>query len=201
MGIPHKLRAAALVAAAVLLGLLTVEGSYALWSAAASAAPGAVTSASFDVTLAGPSTPSTNMTLATGQPATVSVNPSDALTPGNAVYSSVSMTNNSDAGGQFSISVATGAAAKSNVAPGDLAQYLTVSARFAASSAACGTTAYTNIAAAGLAPIAVPKGTSTTLCFETKLASNAPATVKGQSVTITIPLTATQLCGVPSGCA
>jgi hypothetical protein len=144
MGIPRNLRAAALVAAAVLLGLLTLQGSYALWSAAASAAPGAVTSASFDFTLAGPSTPSTNMTLAAGQPAIVSVNPSGALTPGNAVYSSVSVSNNSDAGGQFNISVNTGAAAKSNVAPGDL---------------------------------------------------------KGQSVTITIPLTATQLCGVPSGCA
>jgi hypothetical protein len=49
--------------------------------------------------------------------------------------------------------------------------------------------------------VAVAKLASTTLCFEVKLASNAPATVKGQSVTITIPLSATQLCGVPSGCA
>lgn len=201
MGIPRNLRAAALVAAAVLLGLLTVQGSYALWSAAASAAPGTVTSASFDVNLSGPSTPSTNMTLAGGQSAIVSVNPSGALTPGSAVYSNVSMTNNSDAGGQFNLSVTTGPAAKSNVAPGDLAQYLTVSAKFAASASACGTTAYTNIAAAGLAPVAVAKLANTTLCFEVRLASNAPATVKGQSVTITIPLTATQLCGVPSGCA
>lgn len=201
MGMTGHLRAVALVAAAVLLGLLTVQASYALWAAAASAAPGTVTSASFDVNLAGPSTPPTNMTLAGGQQAIVPVNPSGALTPGNAVYSSVSVTNKSDAGGQFNISVTTGTASKSNVAPGDLAQYLTVSARFAASAAACGTTAYTNIAAAGLTPVTVPKGTSTTLCFETRLASSAPDTVKGQSVTITIPLTATQLCGVPSGCA
>ncbi|MFC9351418.1 hypothetical protein [Arthrobacter sp. NPDC057013] len=34
--------------------------------------------------------------------------------------------------------VTTGTAAKSNVGAGDLAQYLTVSAKFAASSAACG---------------------------------------------------------------
>jgi hypothetical protein len=201
MRIPRHLRAAALIAAAVLLGLLTVEGSYALWSVAASAAPGTVTSASFDVNLSGPSTPSTNMTLAGGQSAIVSVNPSGSLTPGIAVYSNVSVTNNSDAGGQFNLSVATGPAAKSNVGPGDLAQYLTISAKFAANAAACGTTAYTNIAAAGLAPVAVAKLASTTLCFEVKLASNAPAAVKGQSVTITIPLSATQLCGVPSGCA
>ncbi|MFP3463074.1 hypothetical protein R5O87_19755 [Arthrobacter globiformis] len=94
-----------------------------------------------------------------------------------------------------------GTASKSNIAPGDLAQYLTVSAKFAASAAACGTTGYTNVSSAGLTPVTVPKGTSTTLCFETRLASTAPATVKGQSVTITIPLAATQLCGVPSGCA
>jgi hypothetical protein len=33
------------------------------------------------------------------------------------------------------------------------------------------------------------------------MSPTAPATVKGQAVNITLPLTARQLCGVPSGCA
>lgn len=197
MGIPRQLRAAALVVTAVLMGLLTVQGSYALWAAAASATAGAVTAASFDVSLAGtPTGQVVNMTTAGGQAGIISLSPSTALTPGTAVYSSVSATNNSDAGGQFNISVTAGAPVVSNVAGGALAGYVTVSAKSATSAAACGTTGYT-----GLAPVTVPKGASTTLCYEVKLASNAPATVKGQAVSISIPLTATQLCGVPSGCA
>jgi len=197
MGIPRHLRAAALVAAAVLMGLLTVQGSYALWAAAASATPGAVTAASFDVSLAGtPTGQVINMTTAGGQAGIISLSPSTALTPGTAVYSSVSATNNSDAGGQFNISVTAGAPVVSNVAGGALAGYVTVSAKSATSAAACGTTGYT-----GPAPVTVPKGASTTLCYEVKLAANAPTTVKGQAVSISIPLTATQLCGVPNGCA
>ena len=202
MGIPRHLRAAALVAAAVLLGLLTVQGSYALWAAAASATPGTVTAASFDVSLTGtPTGQVTNMTAAGGQSAIISLNPSTALTPGSAVYSSVSASNNSDAGGQFNISVTAGAPVVSNVAGGAMATYVTVSARTAATDGACGTTNYLAVPAGGLTSAAVPKGTSTTLCFEVRLASNAPAAVKGQAVSISIPLTATQLCGVPSGCA
>ncbi|APX01284.1 hypothetical protein [Arthrobacter sp. QXT-31] len=200
MSIPRHLRAAALVAAAVLLGLLTVQGSYALWSAAAAAAPGTVTSASFDVNLAGaPSNQLTSMTVA-GTPANLAVTtqsiPLAALMPGTAVYASITATNNSDAGGQFNISVTSGAPVLTNAGGGSLATYLTVSAKSATSAATCGTTGYT-----GLTPVTVPKGASTTLCFEVRLASNAPAAVKGQAVSISIPLTATQLCGVPSGCA
>jgi hypothetical protein len=200
MGIPRQLRAAALVAAAVLLGLLTVQGSYALWSAATAAAPGTVTSASFDVNLTGaPSNRITSMTVA-GAPASLALTtqsiPLAALMPGTAVYASVTATNNTDAGGQFNISVTSGTPVLTNAGGGSLATHLTVSAKSAASAAACGTTGYI-----GLTPVTVPKGASTTLCFEVRLASNAPAAVKGQSVSISIPLTATQLCGVPSGCA
>lgn len=201
MGIPRSLRAAALVAAAVALGLLTVQGSYALWAVAASATPGTVTSAAFDVVLTGtPSGQVTTMTQVGGQPANLALTTQSAalstLTPGSAVYSSITATNNSDAGGQFNVSVTAGTPLLANVAGGNLAAYLTVSPKSATSAGACGTTGYT-----GPTPVAVPKSASTTLCFEVRLAANAPATVKGQSVSITIPLTATQLCGVPSGCA
>jgi predicted ribosomally synthesized peptide with SipW-like signal peptide len=207
MGIPRSLRAAALIAAALLLGLLTVQGTYALWAANASATPGSVSAASFNVSLTGlPSGQVTNMTLAGGGAAslalTTSGTPLAALTPGAAVRSSVSATNNSDAGGQFSISITAGAPAVTNVGAGSLAQYLTLSAKTAVSSTECNTsTGYAQLTSAGLTTAAVPKGGSTVVCFEVKLSSTAPATVKGQAVSISIPLTASQLCGVPSGCA
>jgi hypothetical protein len=207
MSIPRNLRAAALIAAAVLLGLLTVQGSYALWSATASAAPGAVSAASFNVSLAGnPSGQVTNMTLAGGESASLALTtqsaPLAALTPDTAVHSSVSATNNSDAGGQFSISITAGAPAVSNVGGGALAQYLTLSAKNVATTAECNTTTgYVPLTAPGLTSASVAKGSATVLCFEVKLSSTAPSTVKGQAVSISIPLTASQLCGVPSGCA
>ncbi|MEN8581693.1 hypothetical protein ABFP37_03145 [Burkholderia sp. RS01] len=207
MGIPRSLRAAALIAAAVLLGLLTVQGSYALWNVGTSAAPGSVSAASFNVSLTGlPSGQMTNMTLAGGGAATLALTtsgtPLAALTPGTAVHSSASITNNSDAGGQFSISVTAGAPTVTNAGGGTLATYLTLSAKNVATTAECSTTTgYTQLTPAGLTTAAVPKGATTIICFEVKLSSTAPATVKGQAVSISIPLTAHQLCGVPSGCA
>lgn len=207
MGIPRSLRAAALIAAAVLMGILTVQGTYALWAANASAAPGSVSSASFNVSLTGmPSGQSTNMTLANGQAASLAVTTQSAplaeLTPGTAVHSSVSATNNSDAGGQFSISVKAGAPTVTNVGAGSLAQYLSVSAKKVATPAECSTTTgYAQLTSAGLITAAVPKGGTAVVCFEVRLAANASSTVKGQAVSISIPLTASQLCGVPSGCA
>lgn len=87
MGIPRSLRAAALVAAAVLMGLLTVQGTYALWAANASVTPGSVSAASFNVSLTGmPSGQVTNMTLAGGQPASLALTtqsvPSGSAGPG-----------------------------------------------------------------------------------------------------------------------
>jgi hypothetical protein len=207
MGIPRKLRAAALIAAAVLLGLLTVQGSYALWAANASAAPGTLSSASFNVSLAGqPSAQSTNMTLAGGQSAHLSLTtvgaPLAGLTPGTAVYASVTAANNSDAGGPFSISITAGAAALTNVGSGSLAQYLTVNTKTAAFAADCSSASgYTPLTATGFASSPIQKGGTAVLCFEVRLAGSAPYSVKGQAVTISLPLTAHQLCGVPNGCA
>jgi hypothetical protein len=123
MGIPRSLRAAALIAAAVLLGLLTVQGSYALWNVGTSAAPGTVSAASFTVNLTGsPSGQVTPMTLAGGQAASLALlTQATALTPGTAVYAGALVGNASDAGGVFSIDVTAGApatsASKSNFLP------------------------------------------------------------------------------------
>lgn len=198
----RSLQAAALIAAAVLLGLLTVQGTYALWSASASAAPGTVASASFDVALsAAPSGQVTNMTLANGQSANLAINPAATLSPGTSVYGGVAVTNNTNAGGTFNTTVTAGQPVMTNVSGGSLAQYVTVSAKAAATAAECSATgSYAPVGSSGLVSQPVAKGGSTVFCFQASLSPAAPTIVKGQAVNITLSLTARQLCGVPGGC-
>jgi len=203
MRIPRMLRAGALIAAAVILGLLAVQGTYALWNASTSASPGTVSSASFDVSLtATPSGQATNMSLPGGASATINLGQPTSLAPGTPVYASLVVGNNSNAGGTFSTSVTAGQAEVSNVGYGILAQYVTVSAKFASAVAECYSAAgYAQLTAAGLTSGAVPKAASTVLCFQVSLSSSTSMLLKGQAVNISLPLTARQLCGVPSGCA
>ena len=202
MRIKRTLQAAGLIAAAVILGLLTVQGTYALWSATAVAAPGVVSSASFTVNLtATPSGQATAMTLADGKPANLALAPAEALLPGTSVYGGVVVTNSTDAGGAFNTVATVGQPTLVNVSGGTLAQYLSVNGKTAASATDCSTASgYAPLAASGLASPAVPKSGSTVFCFQVTLSSAAPSTVKGQAVNIALPLTVRQLCGVPGGC-
>ncbi|WP_066293677.1 hypothetical protein [Arthrobacter sp. B6] len=203
MRIPRMLRAGALIAAAVVLGLLAVQGTYALWNAGTATAPGTVSAASFDVSLkASPSGQATNMSLPGGTSATINLGQITSLAPGTPVYASLVVGNNSDAGGTFSTSITAGQATVTNVGLGVLAQYVTVSAKFGSAVAECYSTAgYAPLTAAGLTSAAVPKATSTVLCFQVSLSSSTSMLLKGQAVNISLTLTARQLCGVPSGCA
>lgn len=203
MRIPRMLRAGALIAAAVVLGLLAVQGTYALWNAGASAAPGTVSSASFDVALtASPSGQATNMSLPGGTSATINLGAVTLLAPGTPVYASLVVGNNSNAGGTFSTSITAGQAEVTNAGYGALAQYVTVSAKFVSAAPECySSTGYAPLTAAGLTSAAVPKAASTVLCFQVSLSSSTSNLLKGQAVNISLPLTARQLCGVPSGCA
>jgi hypothetical protein len=202
MRITRSLKAAALIAAAVVLGLFAVEGTFALWNASAVAAPGTVSAASFDVALtAVNSGTTTNMTLANGTPANLALSPAGTLGPGTSVSGGVVVTNNTNAGGQFNTAVTVGQPTVANTGGGTLASYIIVSAKTAASSTECSSsTGYAQIGAGGLDSPTVGKGGSTIFCFQVSLASGAPSTVKGQAVTISLPLTARQLCGAPSGC-
>ena len=198
----RRLQAAALTAVAVVLGLFTVQGTYALWSAAASASPGTITSASFDTALTAVNTgQTTTMTLADGSAATLTLSPAGTLGPGTSVYGGVVVTNNTNAGGQFNTAITAGQPTIANVSGGTLAGYVSVNAKTAASSAECSTaTGFASISTAGLVSPTVAKGGSTVFCFQVSLSSSAPSTVKGQAVNISLQLTARQLCGVPSGC-
>lgn len=203
MRIKRSLKAGALIAAAVVLGLFTVQGTYALWNTSAVAAPGTVSAAAFDVALtAVNSGTTTNMTLADGTTsATLALSPAGTLGPNSSVSGGIVVTNNSNAGGQFNTAITVGQATVANTGGGTLASYIIVNAKTATSSTECSTsTGYAQIATTGLVSPTVAKGGSTVFCFQVSLASGAPSAVKGQAVNISLPLTAHQLCGVPSGC-
>jgi len=202
MRIKRSLQAAALIAAAVVLGLFTVQGTYALWNASAVAAPGTVSAASFDVALTAVNTgQATNMTLANGTAANLTLSPAGTLGPGTSVTGGVLVTNNTNAGGQFNTAITVGQATVANTAGGTLASYIIVNAKTATSSTECSSsTGYAQIGAGGIVSPTVGKGGSIVFCFQVGLTSGAPSTVKGQAVNISLPLTARQLCGVPSGC-
>ncbi|WP_432244952.1 hypothetical protein ACRB8A_14695 [Arthrobacter sp. G.S.26] len=201
MRIRRTLQAAALIAAAVFLGLLTVQGTYALWNASALTAPGTVSAASFDVamtsTLAGQAT--STMTVA-DKPANLNLGPTAALQPGDSVQAGVVVTNNSNASGAFSTAFTVGQPIVANVSGGSLAQYLTVTAKTTATAAQCNdTSGYGTIAPAGLTSPVVSKGGATVFCFRVSLSSSALSSVKGNAVNITLPVTARQ-CGVSGVC-
>ncbi|NUT69619.1 SipW-dependent-type signal peptide-containing protein [Pseudarthrobacter sp. C4D7] len=199
----RRLQAAALTAIAVVLGLFAVQGTYALWNAVASASPGTIQSASFDTTLQAVNTgTTTTMTLADGKTAAnLTLSPAGTLGPGTSVYGGVVVTNNTNAGGQFNTAITAGQPSVANLNGGSLASYITVTAKVAASPAACSNASgYAAIGTAGLVSPAVAKAGSTVFCFQVGLISGTPSTVKGQAVTIQTTLTARQLCGVPSGC-
>ncbi|WP_285241677.1 hypothetical protein [Pseudarthrobacter sp. MEB009] len=205
MRIRRTLQAAALIAAAVLLGLLTVQGTYALWNASALTAPGTVSAASFDVamtsTLAGQAT--SNMTLPSGQSANLNLGPTAALQPGDSVQAGVVVTNNSNASGAFSTAFTVGQPSVTDTPTvadpkAGLAHYLTVTAKTAATAAQCNdTTGYG--AVTGLRSPAVAKGGATVFCFRVSLSQEPDSSVKGKAVNITLPMTARQ-CGVSGDC-
>ncbi|RAM35809.1 hypothetical protein [Arthrobacter globiformis] len=203
MRIKRSLQAAALIAAAVVLGLLTVQGTYALWNATASTAPGTVSSASFDVKMT--ATPNsqitTNMTLANDKPANLTITPTSTLLPGGSAYGGVVVTNNTNAGGSFDTAITATKGIVTSTGDGSLALNVSVNAKLGTSAADCSiATGYTVLGASGLVSPPVIKGGSTVLCFQITLSSNAPPSVKGQAVNIPLTLTASQLCGVPGVC-
>lgn len=201
MRIKRSLQAAALIAAAVLLGLLTVQGSNALWNATVAAQPGTVTAASFDMKMTDTANAQTftNMTLANGASATLAITPGGTLAPGKSVYGGVMVTNTTAAGGTFNTVITTSQATIANAGTGTLASHVTVMAKNTTDPADCGNPANYKSTAAIASP-AVAKNASTYFCVQATLSATAPTSVKGQAVNITLPLTARQECGVPGGC-
>lgn len=181
------LKATGLVSGAVLLGLLTVQGTYALWNAAVQATSGSVQAASFNVEMDGGSG-SVMMAQPDGSQGTVALATTNfgIVDAGTSVYAGVRLTNHTDAGGQFTLRASAG-----TVDTGSLGGSLAVQQRAVAGAdlSACNNPALYAGTAAG--PVEIPKHGSGVLCFQASLAATASA--EGQVSTISIPLTVEQL--------
>lgn len=177
------LKTAALVIAAVVLALGTVQGSLAVWNTTARASAGTINAADFKVTLtsgSGPDSVQQRLTT-TGQPTTVTPT-IPAIKPGETLTIPVTVTNATDAGsGNFRIRVTASALPVT----GPTAEKFTVTAGLSATST-CPTS--TPPVSAQLA-----QGASATLCVTVNLEDKLPATFSGQENKVSVNLQAVQL--------
>jgi hypothetical protein len=200
MRIKRSLQAAALIAAAVLLGLFTVQGSYALWNATTSAAPGTVKAASFDMKMtATPNNTAVTFMTVADAPASLAITPAGALLPGQSVTGGVMITNSTLAGGTFNTAIAASKGTVTGTGDGSIAQNITIKGKVASQPSDCnlatGYDSFTTLTAPSVA-----KNASTVFCLQVTLNLNAPPSVKGQAVNIPLTITASQVCGVSGGC-
>lgn len=191
------LKATGLVLVAVVLGLLTVQGSYALWNKATTSSAGTVQAANFRISLTDTKTNQvTDMTLPDGTSATfaLSTTPVGTLTPGQSTYAGVQLTNLTDAGGDFTVRASTGVPVVGANGSSALAPYLVLKAVAATDLAQCSQAAIYNLApGSGTATTDIAKANAGVFCFQLSLSATMPASLSGQAAKIAIPIIATQL--------
>ena len=175
----RALKAAGLVLAAVVLGLMTVQGSYAFWNASAPQNAGTIQTADFNVTVNEANmaqTPSLALNL-------------EGLTRGSAVYTSVRIANavNVTPGSPLVLQPAVSAPVPTNTLNGNL----TVTTAVVQGSVTCSANLPYQAGAPKLPVLAT--GTTQTICFKVSLGANTPAASLGQPVSIPVNLSVAQL--------
>ena len=178
------LKASALLAAAVVLGLLSVQGTYALWSRVVPVEAGTIQAADFRVTLADVGTnAAVDMVDASGKTALLPLQPSGLVSSTVPAYAGVKVSNVTNAGSDFAVRARIGQASagdlviKTRVVPAD--------------TTSCGAVDFTG--AGGTAEVTLAKGTSAVFCFQLALASTAPQTLSGTQAKMTVPIIVDQL--------
>ncbi|MFQ4150489.1 hypothetical protein AAGW05_17690 [Arthrobacter sp. LAPM80] len=193
----RALKATGLVLLAVLLGMLTVQGSYALWNKSVGANAGTVQAADFAISLTDTDTNvKTNMTLANGNSAALSLSTTAAgvVIPGQSTYAGVELQNITDAGGTFTVGASTGAPIIDNNAGSPLAQYLALKVVAATSLSQCQQAGlFTTASASGTAALQITKGGTGVFCFQLTLADTMPSSLAGQSARVAVPIIVNQL--------
>lgn len=176
----RMLKAIGLMLAATVLGLLTVQGSLALWNTAVSSKAQSVTGAQFAVSVTSGKGSTEYLTAGTSS---VDLAAQDPLKPGETNTLAIRVGNATDAGsGAFQARIALG----SPSIGGALKSHVTLGLTKAKGS---------DCSAKGNSPASTDLGQDETAlyCLTTTLAKDAPATLSGAKGTISVPLTATQL--------
>lgn len=193
----RALKATGLVLVAVVLGLLTVQGSYALWNKFVAADAGVVQSADFRISLTDTTTSAyTDMTLPDGTAATLalSTTPAGIVVPGHSSYAGVQLGNVTNAGGPFTVRASTGVPAIDNNVGSPLAPYLGVKVVAATALSQCSQASlYASAPANGTATVDIAKTATAVLCFQVTLAATMPAQLGGQTAAVAVPIIVNQL--------
>lgn len=173
------LKAAGLIAAAVVLGLLTAQGSYALWNTTAPANAGIVQAANFSILVNNAEMGSTPIALSIGE-----------LAPGKSAYTSLTVTNNVNVTAASPLVLQP---SLTGLAPVDnFGGNLTVTTAVATAGKACKDLAPTDWKTVpALQSMGV--GASQTICIKVELNTNTPASHLGKSINIPVTLTVAQV--------
>ncbi|MCP3426676.1 hypothetical protein NBM05_11850 [Rothia sp. AR01] len=194
-------RAVSAVALAVVLGLLTVQASLALWFQVVGAGAGAVQAADFTVRVADPVSGGSGALGETrARPLPVQAAGGELDRGGTAFYR-VDLSNLTDAGGSFDLRIRPDGPAA--ITPASAASALGDSLRLglaAAGPVPCEAAAYAPLpvgtAAVGDLPsLTVGKGGTGGLCLRATLSPDAPADLSGLQAGVTLDLTALQVAG------
>lgn len=178
------MKAAALIGLAVVVGLLGVGGSWALWNAVVPAGAGTVQAANFQITLNKADMVVTGMIVqATAE------GPSGPLKPGTSVYATVTVANHTDAGTPTSVTAAVTAPRITQADTPALKNTLTVQVS-EPTSGGCAQAKYLGANTGTSATIA--QGESRRFCLRTSLPEGASPTLAQQSATVAVDVTATQ---------
>ncbi|WP_104161746.1 hypothetical protein [Arthrobacter sp. ZGTC212] len=175
----RALKAAGLIIAAVVLGLMTVQGSYALWNAAVSAPAATIQAADFSILVNGNDMRGTQVPLNIGE-----------LARGGAAYTSLTVKNNVNASSAVRIQPSlTGLVPVDNFGGN-----LTVKTVLAAG-VQCSAISAATYDAAPRIPVMPPLaiGATQSVCFKVELKSGTPAGYLGQSIDIPIALNVAQI--------
>lgn len=169
------LKAIAAIGAAIVLALLTVQGTLALWNATATSEKQTVQAADFKVSVAVDGGPEQRLP---ADGVVKAIVPS-GLTPGTSKVTPIVVNNATDAGGSFTIS----ATASRPVVSGQLAPYLETS---------IGLDQNGKCTSVESGPMYLAKGASGTFCLTTTLKSGTPSAMSGTDASIAFTLTAAQ---------
>lgn len=181
MKAPRALKATGLVLGALVLGLMTVQGTYALWNAVTAVSPGTVQAADFnvDIRLNEQNMAQTQQTVL--EPV--------GLYRGTATYTALRVTNNVNVTQNSPLVLQPTVAAP--VPRNNLNGNLTVTTAVVQGSGAC-TAGLPYKAGAPVLPV-LAKGATQTVCVKVALSSSTPANQLGQPVEIPVNLSVAQL--------
>lgn len=172
----RALKAAGLIIAAVVLGLMTVQGSYALWNAVVPSNAGTVQSADFKILVNG-----VEMT-ALQQPLNLNL---AEIKPNGSSYTSFSVTNKVNATSAMTVKPKVVA----GLATEGFAEFLTIQTTVPLAGQSCETATYAGMPDLGV----IAKEQSKTICVKATLKANTPVSILGRTTTVPASLTVSQM--------